>query len=185
MHNCLCVTFKCVRTATEAPAGPACGERRKSRKSAASGALGPGWEDGLGRSGRISTGGHVPGALLAPAAPRPPRPVIAALRRCWRFAPGSRAHPGLLRLPEAMEPGPRSRPAEPGRCVSGPPGEGPAFPVDLPSAAGAQPGSLPGTVAAVLPAGGCGERMGARTPKQFCRLLERPLISYTLQALER
>ncbi|XP_060223186.1 D-ribitol-5-phosphate cytidylyltransferase isoform X2 [Meriones unguiculatus] len=84
-----------------------------------------------------------------------------------------------------MEPGLRSRPAEPGRCVSGPPGDGSAFPVDLPSGAGAQPGSLPGAVAAVLPAGGCGERMGVRTPKQFCRLLERPLISYTLQALER
>ncbi|XP_055480271.1 D-ribitol-5-phosphate cytidylyltransferase isoform X3 [Psammomys obesus] len=84
-----------------------------------------------------------------------------------------------------MEPGLHSRPAEPGRCVSGPPGDGSAFPVDLPSGAGAQPGGLPGTVAAVLPAGGCGERMGVRTPKQFCRLLERPLISYTLQALER
>ncbi|GAB1297399.1 D-ribitol-5-phosphate cytidylyltransferase [Apodemus speciosus] len=27
--------------------------------------------------------------------------------------------------------------------------------------------------------------MGVRTPKQFCRVLERPLISYTLQAMER
>lgn len=40
-------------------------------------------------------------------------------------------------------------------------------------------------VAAVLPAGGSGERMGVPTPKQFCPILERPLISYTLQALER
>ncbi|XP_021109810.1 isoprenoid synthase domain-containing protein isoform X2 [Heterocephalus glaber] len=40
-------------------------------------------------------------------------------------------------------------------------------------------------VAAVLPAGGCGERMGVATPKQFCRVLGRPLISHTLQALER
>ncbi|XP_045350941.1 D-ribitol-5-phosphate cytidylyltransferase isoform X1 [Leopardus geoffroyi] len=40
-------------------------------------------------------------------------------------------------------------------------------------------------VAAVLPAGGSGERMGVPTPKQFCPVLERPLISYTLQALER
>lgn len=40
-------------------------------------------------------------------------------------------------------------------------------------------------VAAVLPAGGSGERMGVRTPKQFCPVLERPLISHTLQALER
>nr|XP_048271795.1 D-ribitol-5-phosphate cytidylyltransferase isoform X3 [Myodes glareolus] len=84
-----------------------------------------------------------------------------------------------------MEPGPHSRPAEPGRCVSGSPGAGSAFPASLPSGAGAEPGSRPGTVAAVLPAGGCGERMGVRTPKQFCRVLERPLISYTLQALER
>ncbi|XP_041514324.1 D-ribitol-5-phosphate cytidylyltransferase isoform X2 [Microtus oregoni] len=84
-----------------------------------------------------------------------------------------------------MEPGPCSRPAEPGICVSGSPGAGSAFPASLPSGAGAEPGSRPGTVAAVLPAGGCGERMGVRTPKQFCRVLERPLISYTLQALER
>ncbi|XP_069471475.1 D-ribitol-5-phosphate cytidylyltransferase [Ambystoma mexicanum] len=40
-------------------------------------------------------------------------------------------------------------------------------------------------VAAVLPAGGCGERMGVSTPKQFCTILGRPLISYTLQAFER
>lgn len=69
--------------------------------------------------------------------------------------------------------------------MSGPAGAGSAFPESTLSAAGAEPGSLPGTVAAVLPAGGCGERMGVRTPKQFCRVLERPLISYTLQAMER
>ncbi|XP_064410900.1 D-ribitol-5-phosphate cytidylyltransferase isoform X2 [Latimeria chalumnae] len=40
-------------------------------------------------------------------------------------------------------------------------------------------------VAVVLPAGGSGERMGILTPKQFCCLLERPLISYTVQAFER
>lgn len=84
-----------------------------------------------------------------------------------------------------MEPEPRSRPSEPGHCVSRPPSSGSAFPASLLSAAGAEPGSLPGTVAAVLPAGGCGERMGVSIPKQFCGLLERPLISYTLQALER
>lgn len=84
-----------------------------------------------------------------------------------------------------MESRPCSRPAEPRHCVSGRAGAGlacPAFPL---SAAGAEPGSRIGTVAAVLPAGGCGERMGVRTPKQFCRVLERPLISYTLQAMER
>ena len=40
-------------------------------------------------------------------------------------------------------------------------------------------------VAAVLPAGGVGERMGMSTPKQFCKLLNRPLISYTIEAFER
>ncbi|XP_004582528.1 D-ribitol-5-phosphate cytidylyltransferase [Ochotona princeps] len=66
------------------------------------------------------------------------------------------------------------RPAKPGPCVSGAALE-----------ACAEPGRRMPTVAAVLPAGGCGERMGVRTPKQFCPILERPLISYTLQALER
>ncbi|XP_061530796.1 D-ribitol-5-phosphate cytidylyltransferase isoform X2 [Phycodurus eques] len=37
----------------------------------------------------------------------------------------------------------------------------------------------------VLPAGGSGERTGLQTPKQFCLLLGRPLISYTIQAFER
>ncbi|XP_053409566.1 D-ribitol-5-phosphate cytidylyltransferase isoform X2 [Nycticebus coucang] len=86
-----------------------------------------------------------------------------------------------------MEPGPPggSRPAEPGPCMSGPLGAHQAAPASSPSAAGAEPGRCPLSVAAVLPAGGCGERMGVPTPKQFCPILERPLISYTLQALER
>ncbi|XP_072365259.1 D-ribitol-5-phosphate cytidylyltransferase isoform X2 [Scyliorhinus torazame] len=41
------------------------------------------------------------------------------------------------------------------------------------------------SVAAVLPAGGSGERMGSATPKQFCQLLQRPLISITLERFER
>lgn len=49
----------------------------------------------------------------------------------------------------------------------------------------AEAGRRAPAVAAVLPAGGCGERMGVPTPKQFCPILERPLISHTLQALER
>ncbi|XP_069915674.1 D-ribitol-5-phosphate cytidylyltransferase isoform X1 [Oryctolagus cuniculus] len=75
-----------------------------------------------------------------------------------------------------MEPGAAgdSRPAKPGPCVSG-----------AALAASGEPGRRMPTVAAVLPAGGCGERMGVGTPKQFCPILERPLISYTLQALER
>ncbi|XP_041102213.1 D-ribitol-5-phosphate cytidylyltransferase isoform X2 [Polyodon spathula] len=40
-------------------------------------------------------------------------------------------------------------------------------------------------VAVVLPAGGSGERMGLSTPKQFCDFLERPLISFTIEAFER
>uniref|UniRef100_A0A667GCI2 D-ribitol-5-phosphate cytidylyltransferase n=1 Tax=Lynx canadensis TaxID=61383 RepID=A0A667GCI2_LYNCA len=54
-----------------------------------------------------------------------------------------------------------------------------------PNAARAELGRRAPAVAAVLPAGGSGERMGIPTPKQFCPVLERPLISYTLQALER
>ncbi|KAM9163679.1 D-ribitol-5-phosphate cytidylyltransferase isoform 2-T2 [Pangshura tecta] len=46
-------------------------------------------------------------------------------------------------------------------------------------------GTLLSGVAAVLPAGGSGERLGSATPKQFCALLGRPLISYTVRALER
>ncbi|XP_013390863.1 D-ribitol-5-phosphate cytidylyltransferase isoform X1 [Lingula anatina] len=40
-------------------------------------------------------------------------------------------------------------------------------------------------VCAVLPAGGCGERTGMKTPKQYCQVLSRPLVAYTLQAFER
>ncbi|XP_024114378.1 D-ribitol-5-phosphate cytidylyltransferase [Oryzias melastigma] len=40
-------------------------------------------------------------------------------------------------------------------------------------------------VSVVLPAGGTGERTGLQTPKQFCSVLGRPLISYTIQAFER
>ncbi|XP_040147656.2 D-ribitol-5-phosphate cytidylyltransferase isoform X4 [Ictidomys tridecemlineatus] len=78
-----------------------------------------------------------------------------------------------------------SRPAEPGPCLSSQCGADQAASVSLLSAAGAEPGSRTLAVAAVLPAGGCGERMGVPTPKQFCPVLERPLISYTLQAMER
>ncbi|XP_075778403.1 D-ribitol-5-phosphate cytidylyltransferase isoform X10 [Pelodiscus sinensis] len=51
-----------------------------------------------------------------------------------------------------------------------------------------EPGALlsgAASVAAVLPAGGSGERLGGATPKQFCALLGRPLVSYTVRALER
>ncbi|XP_006880322.1 PREDICTED: isoprenoid synthase domain-containing protein [Elephantulus edwardii] len=83
-----------------------------------------------------------------------------------------------------MEPGPStgSRPAGPGPCLNDPGGACQATSACSLRPAGAEPGC---SVAAVLPAGGCGERMGVPTPKQFCPVLERPLISYTLQALER
>uniref|UniRef100_A0A8I3WZX7 D-ribitol-5-phosphate cytidylyltransferase n=1 Tax=Callithrix jacchus TaxID=9483 RepID=A0A8I3WZX7_CALJA len=86
-----------------------------------------------------------------------------------------------------MEAGPpgSSRPTELGPCLSGQRGADQAASASLQSAARAQLGRHPLAVAAVLPAGGCGERMGVPTPKQFCPILERPLISYTLQALER
>ncbi|XP_012306138.2 D-ribitol-5-phosphate cytidylyltransferase isoform X1 [Aotus nancymaae] len=86
-----------------------------------------------------------------------------------------------------MERGPpgSSRPTEPGPCLSGQRGADQAASASLQSAARARPGRHPLAVAAVLPAGGCGERMGVPTPKQFCPILGRPLISYTLQALER
>ncbi|XP_028672862.2 D-ribitol-5-phosphate cytidylyltransferase isoform X3 [Erpetoichthys calabaricus] len=54
-----------------------------------------------------------------------------------------------------------------------------------PSDDGVSATSFRGPVAVVLPAGGCGERMGLSTPKQFCKLLDRPLISYTIHAFER
>ncbi|XP_077432611.1 D-ribitol-5-phosphate cytidylyltransferase isoform X2 [Vanacampus margaritifer] len=41
------------------------------------------------------------------------------------------------------------------------------------------------SVCVVLPAGGSGERTGLQTPKQFCLLMDRPLISYTIHAFER
>uniref|UniRef100_A0A8C9IRV7 D-ribitol-5-phosphate cytidylyltransferase n=1 Tax=Piliocolobus tephrosceles TaxID=591936 RepID=A0A8C9IRV7_9PRIM len=86
-----------------------------------------------------------------------------------------------------MEPGPpgSSGPAEPGPCLNGQRGADHAASASLQSAARTEPGGHSLAVAAVLPAGGCGERMGVPTPKQFCPILERPLISYTLQALER
>ncbi|XP_074538720.1 D-ribitol-5-phosphate cytidylyltransferase isoform X2 [Halichoeres trimaculatus] len=70
--------------------------------------------------------------------------------------PDRPAHPGIFLSHEAGESG-----YEPGeQCVD--------FPVSV-----------------VLPAGGTGERTGLQTPKQFCKFLGRPLISYTVQAFER
>ncbi|XP_058382596.1 D-ribitol-5-phosphate cytidylyltransferase isoform X2 [Diceros bicornis minor] len=76
-------------------------------------------------------------------------------------------------------------PAEPGPRLRGLRGEDRAASASSVSQAEAEAGRRAPSVAAVLPAGGSGERMGVPTPKQFCPILERPLISYTLQALER
>ncbi|NXC51259.1 ISPD cytidylyltransferase, partial [Penelope pileata] len=46
-------------------------------------------------------------------------------------------------------------------------------------------GSAVKAVAAVLPAGGSGERLGGATPKQFCTVQGRPLVSHTVRAVER
>ncbi|NXJ61471.1 ISPD cytidylyltransferase, partial [Rostratula benghalensis] len=48
-----------------------------------------------------------------------------------------------------------------------------------------RPGPAVSPVAAVLPAGGSGERLGGATPKQFCAVQGRPLVSYTVRAMER
>nr|KAF6469651.1 hypothetical protein HJG59_006943 [Molossus molossus] len=86
-----------------------------------------------------------------------------------------------------MEPEPpgASGPAEPGPRVRGVRGAAHAASASVLSGAEAEPQRCALAVAAVLPAGGSGERMGVPTPKQFCPILERPLISYTLQAMER
>lgn len=88
-----------------------------------------------------------------------------------------------------MEPGPPGdrRPAEPGPRLRRSRGADPAASAASRSQAPAEAELERGVpaVAAVLPAGGSGERMGVPTPKQFCPILDRPLISYTLQALER
>ncbi|XP_059876411.1 D-ribitol-5-phosphate cytidylyltransferase isoform X4 [Delphinus delphis] len=85
---------------------------------------------------------------------------------------------------ESWPPG-ASGPTEAGRRLRGLRGADLAASASLLSGAGAEAGCSAPAVAAVLPAGGSGERMGVPTPKQFCPILERPLISYTLQALER
>uniref|UniRef100_A0A8C7WUI8 CDP-L-ribitol pyrophosphorylase A n=1 Tax=Oryzias sinensis TaxID=183150 RepID=A0A8C7WUI8_9TELE len=76
-------------------------------------------------------------------------------------------------------------------CATPPPSPAPANPgVFLDGRAGkgdtcsGEP-SVDFPVSVVLPAGGTGERTGLHTPKQFCSLLGRPLISYTIQAFER
>ena len=40
-------------------------------------------------------------------------------------------------------------------------------------------------VCVVLPAGGCGVRMKIDTPKQYCQVLNRPLILHTIHSFHR
>ncbi|NXJ77929.1 ISPD cytidylyltransferase, partial [Trogon melanurus] len=54
-----------------------------------------------------------------------------------------------------------------------------------PSSGSRDAGPAVTSVAAVLPAGGSGERLGGATPKQFCAVQGRPLVSYTVRAMER
>ncbi|NWS45814.1 ISPD cytidylyltransferase, partial [Probosciger aterrimus] len=54
-----------------------------------------------------------------------------------------------------------------------------------PSSGSRGAGPAAAAVAVVLPAGGSGERLGGATPKQFCAVQGRPLVSYTVRAMER
>lgn len=121
-----------------------------------------------------------------PRPPSTPRPRPAARAAAGGFDPELE---GPAAPPAAMESGPPggSRPAEPGPRLRRSCGADRAALAASRSQAGAEAElerCVP-AVAAVLPAGGSGERMGVPTPKQFCPILDRPLISYTLQALER
>lgn len=177
-----------LRLPPEATAGPAGGARRRGTQAcrgrwARSRGRGRhqkelgGWSVPFGHAAALALA--VPCALTAlrPWAPSPlTRSSLLAQPRArapaGRFGPG-RARPAAP--PAAMEP----RPAASGPC----PGDSRVAEAAA-AASLLNPGRAP-SVAAVLPAGGSGERMGVPTPKQFCPVLERPLISYTLQALER
>uniref|UniRef100_A0A8D0EKG0 D-ribitol-5-phosphate cytidylyltransferase n=1 Tax=Strix occidentalis caurina TaxID=311401 RepID=A0A8D0EKG0_STROC len=77
----------------------------------------------------------------------------------------------------------RAGPAQPGRPAT-PRRTLPARP-GRPSSGSRDAGPAVTPVAAVLPAGGSGERLGGATPKQFCAVQGRPLVSYTVRAMER
>nr|XP_057908819.1 D-ribitol-5-phosphate cytidylyltransferase [Doryrhamphus excisus] len=77
------------------------------------------------------------------------------------------------------------------RNISSDEAGGPTHPGTFPTSQSGNSGLVPAKgdvdfpVCVVLPAGGSGERTGLQTPKQFCLLLSRPLISYTIQTFER
>lgn len=69
-------------------------------------------------------------------------------------------------------------------CRGGRGAEPPPGPAEMEHGSrGAAPGGV--SVSAVLPAGGSGERLGGATPKQFCAVQGRPLVSYAVRAMER
>ncbi|XP_034466317.1 D-ribitol-5-phosphate cytidylyltransferase isoform X2 [Hippoglossus hippoglossus] len=76
---------------------------------------------------------------------------------------------------------------EDGRCDPDGPSHPRAFPGEEAGRSEPQPAELrvDFPVSVVLPAGGTGERTGLSTPKQFCSVLGRPLVSFTVQAFER
>lgn len=184
MHSCVCVTLNCVRTATAASAGPARRERGTSRKrkhclgrwARAGGQLGHSrWDQHLGPLSRVL---WTP--LVSHADPRS-RPWAAAGARS-RFPPAPRGSSALCSChgaraaQQARRAGDlRERLARSGLSVS-----------SVPAAwRRGRARESPWNRGRRAAGRGLRERMGVRTPKQFCRVLERPLISYTLQALER
>uniref|UniRef100_A0A8C5PN89 D-ribitol-5-phosphate cytidylyltransferase n=1 Tax=Leptobrachium leishanense TaxID=445787 RepID=A0A8C5PN89_9ANUR len=110
------------------------------------------------------------------------------LERARRAQRGPHGEPRLQRGPHGeprLQRGPHREP----RLQRGPHGEprlqrGPHREQRCPAGMEAVPGGAL-HAAVVLPAGGSGERLGGSTPKQFCTVLGRPLISHTLQAFER
>lgn len=125
--------------------------------------------------------GRLKGPQWPPAAPGPARPSRPAPGGCPVRASlpvrgeraGARSGFFGLRTQRAIKSGGRAA----ARCR---PGRGA---VPCPGPAAMEPVSA--AVSAVLPAGGSGERLGGATPKQFCGLQGRPLVSYAVRAMER
>nr|XP_060484674.1 D-ribitol-5-phosphate cytidylyltransferase [Panthera onca] len=114
----------------------------------------------------------------------PPIFPVTPAERSGALWPGANQAGRPAAPPAAMEPWPAA--PRPRLCDSLGADQTPSASTLNAARAEARPaGRRAPAVAAVLPAGGSGERMGVPTPKQFCPVLERPLISYTLQALER
>ncbi|XP_075349027.1 D-ribitol-5-phosphate cytidylyltransferase [Mycteria americana] len=117
----------------------------------------------------------------------------ARSRARYPLGAGERAGAGFFGLRTSRANKTRGRAVAPSRphsyCWGGWGGRGaeqPRRPAQMEPSSGsrdARPAVTP--VAAVLPAGGSGERLGGATPKQFCAVQGRPLVSYTVRAMER